>query len=217
MKQRTPEWWRIRRGVPTSSQFERIIQPVKLGPSTSQDGFIDELICEQIDQNYSSQPDDPYVSKSMARGVEFEPEAREWYSFDRNYDVVEVGFCLSDCGRFGCSPDGLIGDDGMLEIKVPDMKTHVRYLREGVLPNAYKPQVHGSLLVTGRQWCDFVSYSTSDELPSLVVRVYPDRFTEALAKELESFLMKYRQAMLKLGLPMRRPVDELSEPFKCAV
>ena len=139
-----------------------------------------------------------------------EPAARSWYSFDRNVDIREVGFCLSSCGRFGCSPDGLIGEKGALEIKVPNMKTHIRYLREGVLPNAYKPQVHGTLLVTGREWVDFVSYSVSDELPSLVVRVYPNEFTQALKVELNKFLDKLDQAMSKLGRKIKRPVDELA-------
>ena len=209
-EQRSSEWYMIRRGVPTASQFDRIIQPVKGGASTSQEPYLDELLCELIDQAYSSEPEDAYISPAMANGTAMEPAARSWYSFDRNVDIREVGFCLSSCGRFGCSPDGLIGEKGALEIKVPNMKTHIRYLREGVLPNAYKPQVHGTLLVTGREWVDFVSYSVSDELPSLVVRVYPNEFTQALKVELNKFLDKLDQAMSKLGRKIKRPVDELA-------
>lgn len=206
--QRSEEWFRIRRGIPTSSQFERVIQPVKGGASTSQDGYIDELLCEQISQEYSSEPEDSYVSKSMANGTECEPIARAWYSFDRDAEVTEVGFCLSDCGRIGCSPDGLIGDDGLLEIKCPDLKQHVRYKRDGVLPNKYKPQVHGSLLVTGRKWSDFVSYSPcAEEIDHLVVRVTPNEFTKQLAEELERFLSKYHAALKSLGRTFKRPVD----------
>lgn len=208
-EQYSDDWWRIRRGVPTASQFDRIISPVKMSPSTSQEPYIDELLCEMIDQAYSSEPDNAYVSPAMANGTAMEPAARSWYAFDRDADVREVGFCLDESGRFGCSPDGMIGEDGCLEIKVPSMKTHIRYLREGVLPNAYKPQVHGTLLVTGRPWVDFVSYSVSDELPSLIVRVVPDGFTVALKAELNRFLDKLDQAMSKLGRKIKRPVDEL--------
>lgn len=207
-EQKSETWWRLRAGVPTSSQFERVIQPVKLGPSTSQDNYIDQLICETIDYSYAGDPEEVgFVSKSMENGTICEPVARSWYCFDRDCDVQEIGFCMSDDGRFGCSPDGLIGDEGMLEIKCPDLRTHVRYLRDGVLPSKYKPQVHGSLIVTGREWCDFVSYSASDELDNLVVRVYPDKFTQALREELDRFWVKYQTALEKLGRHIQRPID----------
>lgn len=140
-----------------------------------------------------------------------EEAARARYVVDKDMDVEQVGFCLSDDGRIGCSPDGLmLSKKGMLEIKVPDLKTHVRYLREGVLPNKYKPQVHGSLLVTGCEWCDFMSYSQSEDLDHLYVRVYPDEFTELLRAELDRFLAKYESAMTRLGRKIRRPIDAIS-------
>jgi len=75
-----------------------------------------------------------YTSRAMQDGIDMEPEARACYSFLAGGEVKQVGFCLSDDGRFGCSPDGLVGDDGGLELKCPLPKTHIKYLVEGELP-----------------------------------------------------------------------------------
>lgn len=206
--QKSQEWWRVRRGIPTASEFDRILSPVKMTPSQSQNPYIDELIADLFDQMYSLEPDSGFVSKAMQDGIDWEPAARRWYAFDQNVDVNEVGFVVSDCGRFGASPDGLIGDDGGLEIKRPMLKTHIKWLREGVLPNEHKCQVHGELLATKRKWWDFLSYSPSDELPNLIVRVYPDSFTRALNDELETFLGKYQSALNKIRRKVIRPADE---------
>lgn len=195
-QQKSVAWHEARRGIPTSSQFHRILSAVAMKPSTSQMPYIDELLAETYNGHYYL--NDSFVSKDMQNGIDCEPAARLWYAFDRSVDVREVGFCLSDCGRYGCSPDGLVGDEGMIEIKCPKLETHIRYLREGGLPNDYKCQVHGSLIVTGLKWCDFISYSPSDELDNLVVRVTPDDFTSALKEELEKFLAKYENAKLKI-------------------
>lgn len=195
--QKSPQWWSVRKSIPTSSQFHRIMSAVAMKPSTSQMPYIDELLSEKYSDQY--QLNDSYVSKDMQNGIDCEPAARAWYAFENDVEVREVGFCLSDCGRYGCSPDGLIGDEGMIEIKCPKLETHIRYLREGGLPNDYKCQVHGSLIVTGLKWCDFISYSPSDELDHLVVRVTPNEFTDALREELEKFLGKYETAKQKIS------------------
>ena len=129
----------------------------------------------------------------MANGIENEPIARAWYEFEHDCDVTEVGFCLSDCGRFGCSPDGLVGDEGGIELKCPSLETHVKYLREGVLPAEYRCQVHGEILVTGREWFDFVSYA--DGLPPFKIRIVPDEFTKLLGDEVNRFCDKYASAV----------------------
>ena len=207
-EQRSDEWLRIKRGIPSASQFDRILSAVECKPSKSQNGYIDELIAEQVSQDYSEEPEQAYSSAAMRAGVEYEPMARSWYAFDQGVDVEEVGFVLSSCGRFGVSPDGLIGDKGILEIKRPLLKTHVKWLREGGLPNDHKVQCHAAMLASERDWCDFLSYSPSDELDNLVVRVVRDDFTQKLSEELERFLAKYRMAMEKLGLKCKRPIDD---------
>jgi len=86
--------------------------------------------------------------------------------------VTEVGFCMHDILRCGVSPDGLIGDDGGIEIKCPKPSTHVKYLRNGKLPSEYKAQVMGCLWITGREWWDFMSYHP--QMPNLLIRVHRD-------------------------------------------
>ena len=101
-------------------------------------------------------------------------------------EVQQVGFCLEDGGRYGCSPDGLVGDDGLVELKNPQGKTAVEYLLKGELPTTYFQQVQGQLLVTERAWCDFVSYYPG--LPLLVLRVARDEeFIGKLESELAIF------------------------------
>lgn len=202
-------WHSVRRGRPTSSDFDRIITPVKGLPSASQDGYIDELIAQLLDQNYSQEPSNQYISPSMQQGMDYEGAARSWYSFQFDREIRQVGICLSDCGRFGASPDGLIDDDGILEIKCPELKSHIRYLREGVLPSEYRCQCHGLLAVSGRQWLDFVSYSPVPELENFVIRIVPDAFTVKLLNEVTAFADKLDAALAKFNL--KNPAPELPE------
>lgn len=190
-EQRSPAWWLARRGIPTASDFHRIITPKTQKASAQQADFICELIAERNGFDV-----DGYVSEAMQDGIRLEDEARAVYSFSHDVDVDVVGFCLSECGRFGCSPDGLIGTDGGLELKCPTPKTQARYLLDGVLPAEYTCQVHGELLVTGRKWWDFMSYCPS--MPTFVVRVTPDDFTAALGKELDLFCGKLAEAVAKI-------------------
>ena len=113
-----------------------------------------------------------------------EAEAREMYEFITGQTVVQVGFCLSN--GCGASPDGLVGDNGILEIKCPLIYTHVSYLLENKVPTDYFQQVQGQLAVTGRQWCDFMSYYPG--LKPLIIRATRDEaFISALNRELSAF------------------------------
>ena len=190
-EQKSKEWWDARRGLPTASEFDSIITPKTLKASASQDRYICKLIAETYANIW---PDESgYVSPAMNNGVECETRARSWYEFEYDCEVEQVGICISDCGRFGCSPDGLVGDDGGLEIKCPTMETQARYLIEDVLPAEYRCQVHGELMVTGRKWFDFVSYC--EGMPTFCIRVVPDDFTEALRREVELFCNRYAKAL----------------------
>lgn len=193
--QYSPQWWSLRRGVPTASQFGRILTPKKCEPSAQQEDYIAELIADRACQTPPFFTERP-MSRDCANGLNMEPIARSWYAMQTDTEVQQVGFCLTDDGRFGCSPDGLVGEDGGLELKCPTLKTHVRYLQAGTLPDEYRAQVHGSLIVTGRAWWDFVSYAPG--LPPLKLRVEPDAFTLRLADELEAFWRKYRAALERI-------------------
>ncbi len=187
-EQQSPEWWELHRGVPTAGSFDRIITPKKAQLSAGADDLICELIAQRLTIG-SIAPQQGFTSHAIQHGIETEAEARRWYEMDRGLDVQQVGMCMTDDGRFGCSPDGLVNDDGGLELKCPTLKTHVAYLRDGVLPAEYKPQVHGCLIVTGRLWWDFLSYAPG--LDPLLVRVTPDEFTEKLRECLELFWASY--------------------------
>jgi len=182
-EQRSPEWCAVRRGIPTASAFDRIMTPKTMKASSAQGEYIDELIAERLAIDWP--PPSPFVSDAMLKGILKEVDAQKWYAFDRDCDVEKVGFCLSNCGRYGCSPDGLLQGGG-LEIKVPDLKTHIGYLRAGVLPSKYICQVHGSMFINQVDWWDFLSYNT-DNAPQFVHRVYRETFTDILGEEVVKF------------------------------
>lgn len=193
-QQGSVEWWNARRGVPTASEFGRILTPKTMKMGAGAESYIAELVGDSLRTDYAET--DEFVSADMKRGLLFEPESRAWYEFDKGVDVRQVGFVTTDDGRFGCSPDGLVGDDGGLEMKNPAPHTHVQYLLDGELPSEYKGQVHGQIIVAELKWVDFLSYFPG--LPPLLIRVFPDSYTEALREALEVFYRKYQDALTKI-------------------
>ena len=173
-EQGSDAWLQSRLGRPTASNFGKLITPTGK-PSTSAEGYINELIAQKI----TGEIPEFFKSEAMQRGNDLEPSAKALYEFTRDVEVVEVGLCLHDSLECGASPDGLINDDGGIEIKCPLPHTHVAYLRDGNIPTKYIPQVQGCLWITGRDWWDFMSYNPSME--DLIVRVYRD---EAYIKKL---------------------------------
>lgn len=182
------DWWAARRGIPTASEFDKILTPATMKLSKQADPYIYQLVGEKLSTNYP--PVGMIETPEMTHGRITEAEARAWYEFDRSTEVQQVGFCLSDCGNYGCSPDGLT-EDGGIEIKCPLPKTHIDWLLGGQLPTEHKAQIHGSLLVTGRSHWDFVSYCQG--LPTLVIRTVPDEYTEALRVAMVGFMARYRE------------------------
>lgn len=200
MQQYTPEWDAVRRGKATASGASKIVTPAKGELSKQYVDYAYELVADLYDLGYGMRED--YVNAAMKNGIIKEPESRRWYEFQANCDVLEVGFCETDDHRFGCSPDGLVGEEGGLELKSPTLKVHARYLDEGVLPLEYKPQVHWSLVVTGRAWWDFMSYAPP--LPPLRVRVEPDEYTKQVADCMEKFWVEFER--------VRKRIESLIEP-----
>jgi len=166
-EQGSPEWLAARLGIPSASMFAKIVT-TKGAWSTSADTYINQLVAERL----TGEREEVFQSHHMIRGTELEPDARDLYSLMTDSEVTEVGFCLHDTLAAGCSPDGLIVEDGGLEIKCPAPSTHVEYLRGGVLPSKYKQQVMGCLWITGREWWDFMSYHPT--MKPLIVRVERD-------------------------------------------
>lgn len=186
VKQGTGEWKAVRLGIPTASEFDAIVTP-EFKPRTGQtpETYLYQKLCERL---LGFAPD--INAFAMDQGAILETEAKPFYEFTYDIQIRTVGFCTSDDGRIGCSPDGLIGDDGGIEIKCPQPHTHLRYFMEGGVPKEYMAQVHGSMLVTGRPWWMFMSYSR--QFPPVVLRVERDEKIQSLLRAaLDSFLDKF--------------------------
>jgi len=193
--QGTPEWLAIRKARPTASRFSDIITAKTGALSKSCDGYINELIGESFCPDFEYWKGNTFTE----RGKEFEQEAREAFSVETGLAVEQVGFCIADDGISGCSPDGLIRAAvpagpyvSGVEIKCPSPKTHVAYVRAGELPDDYKQQVHGSMVVTGLNEWHFWSYFPG--MRHLHVVVKRDEYTEKLALALREFVGFYKAA-----------------------
>lgn len=198
-EQGTDEWFQARLGIPTASEFSKIITPAKLEPSRSADTYIHKLVAEWL----RGKPDESFQSDWMKRGHEVEVEARDFYMFHTDRDVTQVGFCLDDKKAFGCSPDGLL-DEGGLEIKCPSPGVHVGYLLAGKVPTEYRLQVLGSLLVTGHKWWDFLSYHP--DMKPLLVRTNRSDVEDDLAilekslTETDKKICEKKQLLIDCGI-----------------
>jgi hypothetical protein len=183
-EQGSDQWRAIRAGRPTASCFDKILTPAKLKASMSQDAYAAHLVAEW----FLGEPIETAGSGFTDRGTGLEPEARRWYAFDRDADVTQVGFCTTDDGAAGCSPDGLVGDEGGLELKCPGAVKHMEYLLGG-FGTDYILQVQGCMYVTGRKWWDRVSYHPT--FPKVVERVLRDEtMMVAIDKEVRAFVTK---------------------------
>lgn len=179
--QGSPEWFAARLGIPTASNFDKIVTSTG-APSKQAQKYMYQLAAERV----SRRSEEAYTNAAMQRGTEMEAEARALYEMLHDVKVEQVGLCLDDSRSFGASPDGLIKKDGCLEIKNPMAYAAVGYLLEKKLPTDYIQQVQGCLLVTGRKWVDFVSNYPG--LKPLIVRVYRDEpFITALTTALKGF------------------------------
>ena len=168
LEQGSEEWLKLRLGVPTTSNFGKIITP-KGKKSAQFEGYVNQCIAELI----TGESEPFYKSDAMQRGNDLEPEAVKYYEHFHKVRAKEVGFITSDDGRIGCSPDRLIGKDGLLEVKCPLQTKHTYNLISGEIDPQYIPQVQGQMFIAHRAWCDWMSYYPS--LPASIVRVEADR------------------------------------------
>jgi putative phage-type endonuclease len=156
MEQRTPEWKAARVGKVTASRVADIVARTKKGEYTAaRRNYLAQLLTERLTGTWS----DVYVSPEMRWGTQQEPFARRHYAFERDALIAQVG--LIDHPRIAmaaASPDGLVEDDGLVEIKCPLTATHLQTLQSGAVPEECLPQIAWQMSATGRQWCDFVSY-----------------------------------------------------------
>lgn len=153
--QGTAEWFAVRCGKATASKIADIIAKTKSGPSALRATYKAQLIAERLTGTVA----ESYSNAAMQWGIEKEPDARAEYAFARNVDVAEIAFVDHPAiAMSGASPDGLIGSDGLLEIKCPATATHLDTLINGTIAGKYVTQMQWQMACTGRQWCDFVSF-----------------------------------------------------------
>ena len=158
MEQRSEEWFAARAGYVSASRMAGVM--VEKRPSSTRDNLIAELICERL----TGTSGNTFSSPAMQRGVDLEPIARSWYEATAGAMAFECGFIKHPTiPMFGASPDGLVGDDGLLEIKCPNTATHIETLLRGSYDTAYRYQIQAQLACTGRPRCDIVSHH--DRLP----------------------------------------------------
>ena len=170
MEQRTEEWHAARLGKVTASRVADVVAKTKSGYSTSRANYMAELVCERL----TGTRGESYQNAAMVWGTEQEPAARAAYEARTGVLVVETGFVPHpDLNMSGASPDGLVNDDGLVEIKCPNTATHLDTLLLEAVPTKYDTQMQWQMACTGRQWCDFVSYDPRlpENMQLLVKRV----------------------------------------------
>jgi putative phage-type endonuclease len=177
-EQGTPEWFAARAGVPTASEFATVMAKGKGGgESVTRRKYMLTLLGELL----TGEVIEGYTNGHMERGKVMEQEARDLYQFRTSNDLKQVGFVRNDEIVAGASPDSLIGDDGLLEIKTAIPHIQLDRLMSDSLPAEHKAQVQGQLLVTGRQWVDFISYWP--KLPLFRIQVERDEAYIATLKQ----------------------------------
>ena len=166
IEQGTPEWLDLRKGIITSTVVKSLITPTfKIAENDKTRKAIWKLASERI----TGHLEDSFYSSDMDRGHFEEPLARDLYG-----GAVEVGFITNKIGgvTVGYSPDGLVGENGLIEIKSAKQSIQVERIVSGIVPVEHLPQIHYGMLVSEREWCDFISYSNG--MPMQVIRVEKD-------------------------------------------
>ena len=196
VQQRSDAWHELRMGVPTASEFSKALTPKKGELSTQAPAYACKLALEL----HRNEPcEDFFDNEWMERGRELEEAALNEYTFYHDINTSKVGFILDDKGR-GCSPDFLINDDGMGEIKCLKEENHVLTLYEistkGIFDSKYMPQIQGQMLIAQRKWCDLVFYCP--RLPLSVIRVHADKKYQAALDAALDIIIGHRDAALGL-------------------
>lgn len=192
MQQRTEEWFEARLGNVTGSRVADVLATTKTGYGAGRTNYMFELLCERM----TRKKQEGYTNAAMQHGISYEPVARMAYEEVISGLVHEVGFVLHRrINHFGCSPDGLVGSDGLVEIKCPNTAQHVETMLEGV-PRKYTAQMQSQMACTERTWCDFVSYDPRmpDTHKLVVIRVLrDDEYVRKMEYEVELFLTELSQ------------------------
>jgi putative phage-type endonuclease len=204
--QGSPDWLTARCGKITASRICDVLATIKKGESADRRNYKIQLVAERLTGN----TEDNFQNSFMQWGTEQEPFARAAYEVETGRDVEQVGFFIHPTLDYaGASPDGIVGKDGLLELKCPKTSTHIQYLLAGVPPADYQPQMLWQMACTGRQWCDFVSYDPRlpGDLQFFLVRFQRD--DERIA-EMEKEVEKFNSEVVDLiaTLYSKRPAED---------
>jgi putative phage-type endonuclease len=188
MDQGSEAWFQVRIGKVTASRVADVLAKTKSGYSASRDNYMAQLVCERL----TGQKAEGFTNAAMQHGTETEPLARAAYEALKDVLVDEVGFVPHpSIIMAGASPDGLVNDDGLLEIKCPNTATHIETLLTQSVPTKYFTQMQFQMACTGREWCDFVSFDNRlpKELQLFVKRVPRDNmYIRLMEEEIIKFL-----------------------------
>lgn len=184
--QQSPEWFAARCGKVTASRIADLMAKTKTGWGASRANYMAELVAERLSGTVA----EGFTNAAMKHGTETEPMARAAYQFFRDAEVQEIGFVLHPViDMSGCSPDGLVGTDGMVEIKCPNTATHIDTLLGAGIPDKYLKQMQWQMMCCERSWCDFVSFD-----PRLPTRM--QLFVQRVSRD-ETALLEIEKAVIE--------------------
>lgn len=200
IEQGSQEWLALRAGKVTASKVSDVMSSIT---TTGYKNYLADLVVERLTGNKT----ESFTNAAMQWGVDQEPIARAEYEVKTGNFVDQVAFVdHPTIANFGCSPDGLVGDDGLIEIKCPNTATHIDYVMQDKVPTKYIPQIQCQMAVTGRKWCDFVSFDPRlpDGLQILIVRLErDDEYIEKLEARVVKFLDEVNSAVNGLKEKMK--------------
>ena len=188
--QRSEEWFKARLGKVTASAVADVLAKTKTGVSASRGNYLIKLAIQRV----TGQIEESFTNDAMQWGIDNEDQARVAYEVASGNFVDQVGFVDHEIiDWFGCSPDGLVNNDGLVEIKCPNSATHWEYFKTKEVPKKYFIQMQAQMSCTGRKWCDFVSFDPRmpERSQLLIIRVPRDNtFIDLMETEVMEFLME---------------------------
>jgi hypothetical protein len=193
--QNSDEWLYARLGIPTASEFKTVLAKGRNGAaSQGRRTYMQKLAGERI----TGEPADSFTNRHIERGHDLEPEARAYYAFETDNDPQLVGLILADDGNVGCSPDSLVGENGLLEIKTALPHILIDTILKDDFPPAHKAQCQGQLWISEREWVDIVVYYPN--MPTFIKRAYRD----------EEYIAKLAQAVSEFNEELLEMVERVN-------
>jgi putative phage-type endonuclease len=190
VEQGSEAWYEAKLGVVSTSNFDKV-----LNTGSGRGLYMRKLAAERL----TGITQVGYSNENMENGLDIEPQAREYYEGLKGYSIEQVGFIKRD-DWVGTSPDGLVSNDGQIEIKCPIPSTHIENILKAKMPTFYRSQVQGQLWVTERKWCDWISYCpTIKDRPFFSVRVFRDeKYIKVLEIAVEQFVNELKEMITKI-------------------